>query len=556
MRFPHLYINLARVILFHLALCIPSGFVVAQAKKPATDSLYIKLKKTTARDSNRVLLLNRLAYANYYSDPVTSFSLGWEAKKIADSIHFGRGQAEACRQIGMAFWEQGNIPNALNYFLSGLRIAENHGFKQIEADITGNIGTAYNSMGNIKEALIFLNRALQMQRELKNRLRESAVLNNLGDSYMRLKQYDKAFQTYTIAYEYSVRHNYKLGATTNLRNLGNVLELTGKYDSALSNYYRSITLSDQINDFRGFVLAHKSIASVYLKTKKIDQAREHTQIALQVALRANQRANIRDLYELMYQICEASNDDRKSFEYFKLFTAYKDSVQDLKVIAAVASQRLQFETEKKQSEIELLKKDSRLQSERISNTNYQLIFGITLSFLAILFLVLSVRGYQKVKIKNSQLNEKNNEVYEQHLEISTHRDELLSLNEELQSQREEVMAQRDAMAEKNEEIEIINQKISKVNENLEHLVTLRTNTLEAQNRILSDYAFLNAHKLRAPLARILGLANLLKLKTDAKEKSMIMNHLNNSSDELEMVVNELTGSLQRELNDSSKMEGK
>ncbi|GHM99018.1 hypothetical protein WSM22_05080 [Cytophagales bacterium WSM2-2] len=528
------------------------GHLSAQIKTSSLDSLLIFLKNHPEHDTTHVQILNRMAYLNYYSDPLATFKYGWEAKRISDSIHFSKGQAEANRQIGLSYWEQGNIPNALNYYLIGLRIAEAGGFKQIEADITGNIGTAYNNMGNPKEAMNFLNRALAMQQQLNNKLRESAVLNNIGDSYVRLHEYDKAFNAYLTGYRYSVRNDFKLGATTNLRNLGNVLELKGKYDSALINYYKSIMLSSEIHDFRGFVLSHKSIASVYLKTRKIAQAKEHVEIALQVALKAKQRANIRDLYELMYQISEASNDDKRSFDYFKLFTAYKDSVQDLKVVSAVASQRLQFETDKKQSEIELLKKDRKIQSERISNKNYQLVFGVTLSMLVILFLGLSLRGYRNVKVKNSELNEKNNEVYEQHLALSTHRDEMLSLNEELQSQREEMMAQRDAMAEKNQEIESINQKITKVNENLEHLVALRTNTLEAQNRKLADYAFLNAHKLRAPLARIMGLANLLKMKNDPKEKVVIMTHLVNSTEELDMVVNELTGSLQRELNSQKR----
>src|SRR5258706_6009595 len=524
----------------------------AQVANPSADSLLTEVNDHLEHDSTRVLLLNQLAYVNYYADPLASFKYGLEAKKIADEIHYSKGQADACRQIGMSYSEQGDIPNSLNYFLEGLRIAELNHHAQVEADITSNIGTAYNRMGNPKEALTFLLPARQMQRRLMNPLRDSAVLNNIGDSYVDLNQYARTTDAYSTALDYSIHNGFKLGVTTNLRNLGNVLEAMGQYDSALSHYFKCIKLSEQINDHRGYVLSHKSIASVYFKTLKLNQAKQHAQTALDQALKKNLRTIIRDLYELLYKIAEAEKDKNKSFEYFKLFVAYKDSVQNLKVESKIAAERLRFESNKKQAEIELLKKNGELQSEGIVIKNTQLTFIVVLALLAILFLVISIRSYQRIKIKNNELAVKNEEVNQQHIQIREQHDELITLNEELRSQQEEVMSQRDALAEKNKEIETMSSQITHVNEKLEQLVAHRTETLENQNTRLSGYAFLNAHKLRAPLARIMGLINLLQMKSDTKEKPVIMNHLANSSDELHEVVGSISKTIQDEFNSGSQ----
>ncbi|MBI1769638.1 MAG: tetratricopeptide repeat protein [Bacteroidetes bacterium] len=524
----------------------------AQVVNPSADSLLKEVNDHLENDSIRVLLLNQLAYANYYADPLASFKYGLEAKKIADNIHYSKGQADACRQIGMAYWEQGNIPNALNYFLEGLRIAELNHHPQVEADITSNIGTAYNSMGNPKEALIFLLRARQMQRRLMNKLRESAVLNNIGDSYLAMNQYAMAKDAYSTALDYSIHNGYKLGVTTNLRNLGNVFEANSQYDSALTHYFKCIKLSEQINDHRGYILSHKSIASVYFKIKKFSLAKHHGQTALGQALKRNLRAIIRDLYDLLYKIAEAENDQNKSFEYFRLFVAYKDSVQNLKVESKIAAERLRFESNKKQAEIELLKKNGELQSEGIMIKNTQLTFIAVLALLAILFLVISTRNYRRIKVKNNELAVKNDEVNQQHIQIKIQHDELIVLNEELRSQQEEVMSQRDALAEKNKEIETMSKQVAEVNEKLEQLVAHRTEALENQNTKLSGYAFLNAHKLRAPLARIMGLVNLLQMKSNAGEKPVIMNHLANSSDELSEVASTISKAIQDEFNPSPK----
>src|SRR5258708_29302094 len=112
---------------------------VAQIANPSADSLLTEVNDHLEHDSTRVLLLNQLAYVNYYADPLASFKYGLEAKQIADEIHYSTGQADACRQIGMSYSQQGDIPNSLNYFLLCLRIAELNHHPQVEAHITSNI---------------------------------------------------------------------------------------------------------------------------------------------------------------------------------------------------------------------------------------------------------------------------------------------------------------------------------------------------------------------------------------------------------------------------------
>lgn len=54
-------------------------------------------------------------------------------------------------------------------------------------------------------------------------------------------------------------------------------------------------------------------------------------------------------------------------------------------------------------------------------------------------------------------------------------------------------------------------ELSELNQNLEKLVEIKTQILSKQNEALSNYAFTNSHKLRGPIARILGLISISKL---------------------------------------------
>ncbi len=104
-------------------------------------------------------------------------------------------------------------------------------------------------------------------------------------------------------------------------------------------------------------------------------------------------------------------------------------------------------------------------------------------------------------------------------------------NEAIQAQNEEILSQAE--------------EISVINENLEKIVQERTMDLQKKNKALEEYAFLNAHKLRSPVASILGLINLLHKSDLNEEAKTITNHLHDSSTKLDEIVSTITRTIQR-----------
>jgi signal transduction histidine kinase len=109
--------------------------------------------------------------------------------------------------------------------------------------------------------------------------------------------------------------------------------------------------------------------------------------------------------------------------------------------------------------------------------------------------------------------------------------EILEQNEEIQAQNEEIQAQA--------------KNIQKINNNLEHIVHLRTIDLEKKNKALEEYAFINAHKLRSPVASILGLVNLISKTNLDDEGQIIVNHLERSTVQLDTIVGSITKTIER-----------
>lgn len=109
--------------------------------------------------------------------------------------------------------------------------------------------------------------------------------------------------------------------------------------------------------------------------------------------------------------------------------------------------------------------------------------------------------------------------------------EIQQKTEEIQAQNEEIMAQAE--------------EIQGINENLEMLVKQRTAELEKKNKALEEYAFINAHKLRSPVASILGLVNLLAKSGQKDDTTAIRQHLQESADKLDAVVRSITKAIEK-----------
>jgi signal transduction histidine kinase len=70
------------------------------------------------------------------------------------------------------------------------------------------------------------------------------------------------------------------------------------------------------------------------------------------------------------------------------------------------------------------------------------------------------------------------------------------------------------LLEQHDQILLQKEEIEGINNNLEQIIVNNTQKLKDQEARITNFAFINAHKVRSPLARIIGLLNLLSLEND------------------------------------------
>jgi signal transduction histidine kinase len=178
--------------------------------------------------------------------------------------------------------------------------------------------------------------------------------------------------------------------------------------------------------------------------------------------------------------------------------------------------RTKYETEKKEKENEELQREAQLKEDQLLSTRIFLGLSILFAFIAAVLAFI----YYKALVQNKK--DKSN---------------LQVLHSELQEKNEEVTAQSEELIEANAQIALMN-------ENLESLVKDKASKIMEQNKMLTQYAFQNAHKVRGPLARIMGLINLVRLGGSSEETTELISKIEDASHELDSVVKEINSKLE------------
>ncbi|MGL1886903.1 MAG: hypothetical protein OCD76_10335 [Reichenbachiella sp.] len=156
-------------------------------------------------------------------------------------------------------------------------------------------------------------------------------------------------------------------------------------------------------------------------------------------------------------------------------------------------------------------------------------WGYTLYFIGLILFI-----YASVRIRTNYLSK-------QRIELK----KLVNLRtKELKEGHERIAVQA-------EELHTYNDKLSELNENLEKTVEHRTHELMKKNKKLAEFAFINAHNLRVPVANILGVMQLMEKERSHEELLEFLEILQGQSFNLDKVLHDIQKMLDqdKEIND-------
>jgi serine phosphatase RsbU (regulator of sigma subunit) len=424
----------------------------AQQNQALVDSLKKELE--VAKDTNQVNVLNALSYTLANVNPEQSRNYATEAITLSKKLNYSHGFASGLDMIGTYHERLGDYAKALEHKLQALRIHE-----QIN-DIGGisrglnNIGVLYYRQKNYDKALEYYEKALVIARKRNKQDAIAVYLLNIGEVYQEKGDYAKAidYEEQSMAISRTLK-NMEDCVAFSLGIIGQCHSAQGHYDKALVNMQRTIQIFKEIDDKVSMAEYLIDVGNVYKKMENYEQAIVHFEQAIKVAEEIKDNNWLRDAHLGLAETYALQKNYGKAYTYHEEYNRLKDIVFNESNAEKIAQMQTLYEADKRQAEIELLKKDNLLQEEE--NKIAKLLvysFLITAIFISSVAFVLYKNNQNKQKA-NQLLTSKNKEIELKNWELEQQKEEILAQHDLVEQQNTVLQTQQIALQERNKEIE-------------------------------------------------------------------------------------------------------
>jgi tetratricopeptide (TPR) repeat protein len=377
---------------------------------------------------------------------------------------------------------------------------------------------AYNIMGEIHRTLQNYNEALKDYKvalryvQADGLIRYPSPLINIGTVCLEMKNYDSALYYYD-----QVLNAYDKGRKSTHAYLINrkaqVYLFKKEYSKAIALATESLKLYEEVSNGDGIVLASSNLTRIYFSNGEFANCINMGEKSYVAALRDNYfPSEAQEAMRLTALAYASQKEYAKAYQFQQIFIEKYQKFFGQQVNLDLFNEQLKLDHKNQLLERKLLLEKQKQTEEQVANhRNFNIIF--------LFALLISVIGSAILLKKNNTIKK---------------------LNHNLTEKQNEILAQ-------SEELKATNDEMEAINSNLERIVAERSQKVIDQNKTLTEYAFFNAHKVRGPLARILGLINVFEKELSDQSLQNYSNMLKQAGNDLDESIREINKILEKDI---------
>ncbi|MDW8465537.1 MAG: tetratricopeptide repeat-containing sensor histidine kinase [Chloroherpetonaceae bacterium] len=419
-------------------------------------------------------LLTRLSVYGGYNTSTSNLSL---IKSTADSaVQLARAmsdqiKADAMLEVGRAYSSRLDKEEGIRMLLEALKSYERLGDKTGMSKAWYYIALVHYTNESYQDALTANQQAARLMQETGNRRSTSIILNNLALCYDALGQADTAISIWKQALSLAEAVDEVQTIWSVTANLARVCLRQQQYSEAERYIARSLEVSKPYPARYASSLMHKG--RIHLAKKELQEALRCAEESLRLYQKSQGYA-IDECLKLLAEIYAEMGRFKDAYTFQKRYSEFQDSAYTARKAAIVAELQSKYDVEKKNQEIELLRRDR----ERDAIVRTALLGGVVLTTSLALVIANRFRLKQKAEA----------EIQEKNLALSAALQEAEHQAAEAHRQRLEAEAQR---------------KVA-----------------EDANALKTELLSIASHDLRNPLQSIIGFTLLIKEKY-ADDKALV-----------------------------------
>ena len=359
-------------------------------------SLYAQ---TPAQQIQTLDSLGRLQWkqASYH----TALSYYMKAFAMAQKTKDEAKEAHLLNYIGIIYENKGDYDSAFKHHFHALRLREKLNDKQGIAKSYVNIGIAYAASGQTEKGLNYYRKALQASKEgsVINKRLETHAFYHISTAYRRLKKHDSAtlFAQKALFLAKEIKEEDIIIDAQN--GLGLIATEQKDYAKGREYFQKVYDLANSKQDWLIVVNTLLHFSENYAQSKDYARAIDYAQKSLVLAQEHELKDEQKNAFYTLSDLYARQGNEANAYRYLLQYNALKDSIFSLQKNKQISELTIQYETEKKEQQIELLEKDKKLGQ----NTIYRLVLIIMLLLIISSFVLYGYQSRQTIQAQKEKL---------------------------------------------------------------------------------------------------------------------------------------------------------
>ena len=282
---------------------------------------------------------------------------------------------------------------AMEYAMKGLKTGEEADCLECRALAWSRIAATYTFIGDYSKSNEYYERLYDAYKQLGYDQANSAqIVNNIGENYRLLGKYTEALQHYNRALQ--------MDTSAFIREAGesNIADVYVRMDSlplAFQYAFSARAIAKELDDIYIEAWVDDILSRTYLKMNMADSALYYAKLGLELSEKTGVVEFMRDNTLALANAYAFKNDFKNAYNYHNLYINYRDSILNNETKNKTAVLEKNYEIEKQEGQIALLKEQKKAQQNSLIAVSILLL----LIFISAILLLRSNRQKQKAKIK-------------------------------------------------------------------------------------------------------------------------------------------------------------
>lgn len=387
--------------------------------------LTIQISKSS-NDLSKCKLYNALCWVYFNSDPPKAMQYAKLHNSLAEKTKNQEAIIASYDNLAYLYLGFSDSEKAVSFMLKALKAKEAiHDEEGVAVSMSGLAGTYYE-MNNYKLALKYYEQIYELFKKENKKSEAASTLSNMGLCYVGIGEIDKGLNNYLVAVEEYKEIGMENLASITYSNIGQIYYRHKQdYENALKFYKISSKLGESKNDISLLSAVYSDMSEIFSLKNDFANALIYGKKAVSYAKQTESKKDILNANKSLALAFYNNRNYQFAYDHFMISFNLKDSIFNENSSQQIAEMQTKYDTEKKETENNLLKAEKELDKvalDKKASQQRMLLVVLLLVVLVVVYIAYSLNQKKKINkllnTQNEEISHKNEIIQEKNKDIT------------------------------------------------------------------------------------------------------------------------------------------